>query len=534
MNVYYDPILGKMREKDSVADFTWKTTDDLIEWLVNFYFTNTKAITALTGQNLSIFTNDSWFISDLTWFDTDNLNEWATNKYYTDAKADARITAQKWQASWLAPLWADSKIDNSYLPAIAIVDIYPVVNETEQLALTVQKWDMAIRSDENKSYVHNWWVAWDMTDWTLLKTPTDQVISVNGKTWVVLLDTWDLAENWNLFFTDARAITAIWWSKNDAWTWLSDLFSASKIIALLTGKEDTFNKNTAFNKNFGSSTWDICEWDDTRLSDSRTPLSHDHNDIYYTEAEVDALIAWVWWWGWAFTFTTLSLAWDLYAWTNKLEYHIPVWQTIDSIRISTKTRPEWWNLELTVNKNWSAIASWTDLQIAFDATASNWRYQTEKTWLATACIAWDVISFDIADEWTWVKASDLVITVKLSESSSKTVQTFIIDWPQVVADNQIEFHAPAWLTLDDVRISLTTIQDSWNFDLTLKKNWVNMITAWDLRILSTDSATNWRYQDNHTTFTWWDLVAWDVVGIWVWDIWTWVIPQRLAVTLTLS
>lgn len=37
----------------------------------------------------------------------------------------------------------------------------------------------------------------------------------------------------------------------------------------LDGKEDAFSKNTAFNKNFGSLTGEVCEGDDSRLSDSR-------------------------------------------------------------------------------------------------------------------------------------------------------------------------------------------------------------------------------------------------------------------------
>jgi microcystin-dependent protein len=34
-----------------------------------------------------------------------------------------------------------------------------------------------------------------------------------------------------------------------------------------------------------------CADDDPRLSDARTPLAHDHNGTYYTQAQVDALIA---------------------------------------------------------------------------------------------------------------------------------------------------------------------------------------------------------------------------------------------------
>lgn len=42
------------------------------------------------------------------------------------------------------------------------------------------------------------------------------------------------------------------------------------------GAEPTISpKNTAFNKDFGSGAGDVCEGDDARLSDARTPLAHD-------------------------------------------------------------------------------------------------------------------------------------------------------------------------------------------------------------------------------------------------------------------
>jgi len=43
--------------------------------------------------------------------------------------------------------------------------------------------------------------------------------------------------------------------------------------------EPAFSKNTAFNKNFGSASGDVCQGNDARLSDSRTPLSHTHGNL---------------------------------------------------------------------------------------------------------------------------------------------------------------------------------------------------------------------------------------------------------------
>jgi len=101
--------------------------------------------------------------------------------------ADARITAQKGQNGGLATLGADSKVPSSQLPAIALTDVAVVVSQAAQLALTAQEGDVAVRTDLNKSYVHNGGSVGTMADWTELATPTDAVQSVNGQTGSVSL-----------------------------------------------------------------------------------------------------------------------------------------------------------------------------------------------------------------------------------------------------------------------------------------------------------------------------------------------------------
>ena len=59
--------------------------------------------------------------------------------------------------------------------------------------------------------------------------------------------------------------------------------------AELNSKEPVFSKNTGFNKNFGSTTGTVCEGDDSRLSDARTPVSHHHaiSSVINLQAELD-------------------------------------------------------------------------------------------------------------------------------------------------------------------------------------------------------------------------------------------------------
>ncbi len=102
-------------------------------------------------------------------------------------EADARqaFEATKGQADGLAPLDANAKIPTTYLPALSITDVNVVASEAEQLALTVQEGDVAVRSDISTSYIHNGGTAGTMADWTELQTPPDAVLSVFGRTGAV-------------------------------------------------------------------------------------------------------------------------------------------------------------------------------------------------------------------------------------------------------------------------------------------------------------------------------------------------------------
>ena len=68
---------------------------------------------------------------------------------------------------------------------VALTTVQTASSQSAHLALTVQEGDVVIRSDENKSYMRNGLSAGDMTDFTLLATPTDVVLSVAGNVGVV-------------------------------------------------------------------------------------------------------------------------------------------------------------------------------------------------------------------------------------------------------------------------------------------------------------------------------------------------------------
>lgn len=81
-----------------------------------------------------------------------------------------------------AGLDSSGKLLASALPALAITDIFEVANQAAMLALTAQVGDIAIRSDQNKTYGLAAEPASTLANWKELRTPTDVVQSVAGLT----------------------------------------------------------------------------------------------------------------------------------------------------------------------------------------------------------------------------------------------------------------------------------------------------------------------------------------------------------------
>jgi len=105
--------------------------------------------------------------------------------------SDARIAAAAGVS--IASL-SGGKVPTSQLPALALTDVFTVASQVAQLALTAEEGDVAIRTDQNKSYIHNGGVSGTMTDWSELLTPTDAVFSVNGEVGAVTLTTDDISD----------------------------------------------------------------------------------------------------------------------------------------------------------------------------------------------------------------------------------------------------------------------------------------------------------------------------------------------------
>ena len=81
---------------------------------------------------------------------------------------------------------SDGKLNNSIIPQIAITNTFVVSSEAEMLKLSqAEIGDICVRNDVSKSYILKAEPYSTLSNWQELKTPTDKVTSVNGKTGAV-------------------------------------------------------------------------------------------------------------------------------------------------------------------------------------------------------------------------------------------------------------------------------------------------------------------------------------------------------------
>lgn len=117
-------------------------------------------------------------------------------------------SSEKGAVSGVATLGADGKLTAAQVPAIAITETFVVATEAAMLALVCEQGDVAVRTDISKSLILKAEPATVLANWQELLTPVSPVSSVNGQTGAVVLDSGDVAEGTNKYFTDARAKAA--------------------------------------------------------------------------------------------------------------------------------------------------------------------------------------------------------------------------------------------------------------------------------------------------------------------------------------
>lgn len=105
----------------------------------------------------------------------------------TPASIGAIPAAEKSAPSGVATLDGSGKIPTTQLPALAITTNWVVASQAAMLALDAQEGDVAIRTDVSRSFILGTGPASTLGSWHELLTPTDAVLSVDGRTGTVTL-----------------------------------------------------------------------------------------------------------------------------------------------------------------------------------------------------------------------------------------------------------------------------------------------------------------------------------------------------------
>lgn len=128
--------------------------------------------------------NPDGFISGVSWGDiTGTLSDQTDLQNSLNLKED---TANKNQANGYAGLDGDGKIISTLLPSLVITETFVVASQAAMLALTAQQGDVAVRTDLNKSFILTNNDPATLSSWQELLTPTDSVLSWNGRTGAIV------------------------------------------------------------------------------------------------------------------------------------------------------------------------------------------------------------------------------------------------------------------------------------------------------------------------------------------------------------
>ena len=117
---------------------------------------------------------------------------------------EMEVKSNKGIPNGYAPLDSNGKINSSFLSDLNLVDVFTPINLASMLALTsAQPGDIAYRQDNSTSYMLVALPSSTEANWKSLNTGS-QIISVNGQTGIVSLNTSNIAESTNLYFTNER------------------------------------------------------------------------------------------------------------------------------------------------------------------------------------------------------------------------------------------------------------------------------------------------------------------------------------------
>ena len=178
-NNFTDALKTKLEgvESGSTGDMTGSEIKSAYEGESNTNAFTDAEKTKLSG--IATSANNYAISSDL--LDEDNMSSNSAVKVPSQQSVKAYVDANS-GTTYTAGTGLNLSGTEFSVTSLAVTTVQEAANESAQLSLTTQEGDVVVRTDENKTYVKNAGTAGTMADFTLLRTPTDAVLSVNGNT----------------------------------------------------------------------------------------------------------------------------------------------------------------------------------------------------------------------------------------------------------------------------------------------------------------------------------------------------------------
>ena len=199
--------------------------------------------------------------------------------------------SEKGAINGVATLGSDGKVPNSQIPALAISETFPVSSQAQMLALSqADQGDVAIRSDISKSFILRVLPSSVLGNWSELLTPTSAVTTVFGRNGTVTAQTGDYNTSQVAESIDKYYQTYNQKLYNDATSSIQTQLNAKQASG---SYEIAFSKNTAFNKNFGTTAGTVVEGNDGRINNGQTAFGWgNHAGLYPTYNGTGATGTW--------------------------------------------------------------------------------------------------------------------------------------------------------------------------------------------------------------------------------------------------
>ena len=215
--------------------FTAKSTDDLDEGSTNLYYTTSRAnadfdsrfttkSTSDLAEGTNLYYTDTRFDDRFATKTSDNVSEGSSNLYFTATRVrDTVLTGLDVSGGTIIAtdtvLGAFGKIQNqinAVIGGVSYQGAWDADANNPSLSSSVgvkgNYYVVSVPGATNLDGITDWklgdWAIFNGSAWEKVDN-TDAVISVNGFTGAVILSTADIAEDTNLYFTDARAVSAL-------------------------------------------------------------------------------------------------------------------------------------------------------------------------------------------------------------------------------------------------------------------------------------------------------------------------------------